>query len=484
MKRHILIGGLAACSLLACATNPVTGDRQLNFMSEAQEIQLGRESDPQLRAEMGVYPDQALQRYVESVGMRLAKSSERPDLPWQFAVVDVAAANAFAVPGGFIYITRGLLAHLDTEAELAGVLGHEIGHVTARHSAAAYTRSTMATVGMLLTSLFAPKAKPYMGAVEAGLSIALLKYDRTQELQADRLGAGYAAKVGWAPSGMSGVLETLGRISAASDSRGLPNWLSTHPQPADRLTKLAETVRALESARPSSEWEVNREAYWRHLDGLLYGDNPREGFLRGREFVHPDMRFTVTFPDGWRVQNGRQQVTSAPPGIDGVVILLQVVQNPQGASLERVAAAWMSQTGFQKVSGESVRLGGGVPAYHGVYSGQTENGAAVGVEAAHISHAGRVFLLAGVASQARFAQVQPHFARTIRSYSPANEAEMARVKPNRIAFATVASGDTWQSIAQRTGGLVPAGELAIVNGHAPDSRPPVGRRIKTVTQGS
>ena len=180
MKRFMPVIAVAALVVQACATNPVTGARELNFMSEAQEIQLGQQSDPEIRAEMGVYPNQALQQYVDSVGQRLAKVSERPALPWHFAVVDAAAANAFALPGGYIYITRGLLAHLDTEAEMAGVLGHEIGHVTARDSAAAYTRSTTATIGMVLTSIFVPKARPYMGAVEAGLSLALLKYDRNQ----------------------------------------------------------------------------------------------------------------------------------------------------------------------------------------------------------------------------------------------------------------------------------------------------------------
>jgi len=483
MKRFIPVLAAAALVVQACATNPVTGQRELNFMSESQEIQLGQQSDPEIRAEMGVYPDQALQQYVDSVGQRLAKVSERPALPWHFAVVDAAAANAFALPGGYIYITRGLLAHLDTEAEMAGVLGHEIGHVTARDSAAAYTRSTTATIGMVLTSIFVPKARPYMGAVEAGLSLALLKYDRNQELRADRLGTGYAAKTGWAPSGMAGVLATLGRISGESDSRGVPNWLSTHPQPADRITKLSETVRTLEAERPASEWAVNRDAYWQRVNGIMYGENPREGFMRGREFVHPDMRFTTTFPKGWRFQNGKRQVVSAPQNVDDVVIMLQLAQNPSGASLEEVAVSSMSKSGFTRVSGESVRLGGGLPAYHGVYSGQTQEGAVVGVEAAHISHGGHIFVLAGMASQARFRQAQPYFAQTIRSFSPANEAEMARIKPRRLAFTTTRNGDTWQGIAERTGGLIPAGELAIVNGFEPNSRPPAGRRIKIVTLG-
>ena len=483
MKPLIRFLILAAFAVSACATNPVTGQRQLNFMSESQEIKLGQESDPEIQAEMGVYPNPALQEYVSGVGMRLAKASERPDLPWHFAVVDVPAVNAFALPGGYVYITRGLLAHLDNEAEMAGVLGHEIGHVTARHSAQAYTRSMTAGIFLAAAAIFAPKTQPFLGAVQTGLSLAFLKYGRGQELQADSLGTGYVATVGWEPAGMSGVLETLGRISAASDSRGVPNWLSTHPQPADRVAKVADTVQTLEATRPASEWTVNRDPYWQHLNGLIYGDNPREGIVRGREFLHPDMRFKLRFPEGWKIQNGKQQVTSAPADTSGVMLVLQMVPNPSGTGLEDLAVASMSKSGFTRVDGESTRLNSGLEAYHGIYDGKTEDGGVVRVEAAHISHGGHVFLLAGMATQAAFQQAQPYFVDTIKSFAPAAESEMGRIQPNRIGFTTVRNGDTWQGIAERSGGLIPAKDLAVLNGSAPDNQPPVGKRIKIVTSG-
>ena len=261
MKYALSAAVLTALSLAACATNPVTGQREYNLMSEAQEAQLGQEMDPQVRAEMGLYPDSGLQEYVQGVGMRLAKASERPDLPWRFAVVDVPAVNAFALPGGYIYITRGLLAHLDNEAELAGVLGHEIGHVTARHAARAYTRQTSVGIGAAATSVFFPEAAPYAAAAQTGLGVLFLKYHRSQEVQSDSLGARYAAKEGWQPAGMEGVLETLGRISVSADRRGVPNWLATHPQPADRVAKVSADVEALAATRPAAQWTVNRDEY-------------------------------------------------------------------------------------------------------------------------------------------------------------------------------------------------------------------------------
>ena len=225
----------------ACAMNPVTGNREFALMSEAQEISIGREVDAQVRQEMGVYESPALQAYVEDLGHRLASVSHRPDLPWQFTVVDSPAVNAFALPGGYIYLTRGIMAYLGDEAELAGVLGHEIGHVTARHAVQAYSRATGAQLGLVLGQIFVPpmRANPYglpglTDAAGSGLGLLFLKFGRDDEMQADRLGAEYAADGGWHPEGVADMLSTLGRINEASDRRGVPNWLSTHPEPEAR----------------------------------------------------------------------------------------------------------------------------------------------------------------------------------------------------------------------------------------------------------
>src|SRR2546425_101413 len=182
-----------AFSLFAgCATNPVTGKRELSLMSEAQEIQIGQQQDADVRKEMGVYNDRALQEYVTTLGLKLAQVSERPNLPWHFTVLDVPAINAFALPGGYIYITRGILPFLDDEAQLAGVLGHEIGHVTARHSAQQYSRATGAQLGLILGSILVPQTRPFAQLGESGLGLLFLKYSRDDEEQADALGGKYA----------------------------------------------------------------------------------------------------------------------------------------------------------------------------------------------------------------------------------------------------------------------------------------------------
>ena len=199
---------------------------------------------------MGVYNDPELQKYVSDIGLRLAKLSERPNLPWQFTVVDQPAINAFALPGGFIYVTRGILPFLDDEAELAGVLGHEIGHVTARHSAQQYTRTIGGMLGSAALGVFVPAARPFGQLSEQALGLLFLKYGRDDELQADQLGARYERAAGWDPAGVPGMLSTLGRLDeAAGDRKGVPNFLSTHPEPLSRVKEIQPAVQQLKAGR-------------------------------------------------------------------------------------------------------------------------------------------------------------------------------------------------------------------------------------------
>jgi predicted Zn-dependent protease len=250
MLLRLCAAALAAATVSACATNPATGRREITLMSEAQEIALGKESDAQVRQEMGLYDDPDLQRYVSGIGLRLAKLSERPNLPWQFAVVDQAAVNAFALPGGFIYVTRGILPYLDSEAELAGVLGHEIGHVTARHAAQQYTRQIGGTAGLIALGVFVPAAQPFTQASQQAMGLLFLKYGRDDELQADSLGVRYAGLGNWDPEGVPAMLTTLGRLDeAAGDRKGVPNFLSTHPEPLARVKEIGPEVQKAKAGK-------------------------------------------------------------------------------------------------------------------------------------------------------------------------------------------------------------------------------------------
>lgn len=472
----------AALTLMACATNPATGERQFSLMSEAQEVQIGKEADVEIRREMGLYDNAELQRYVNGIGQRLAAASERPDLPWQFAVVDEPAVNAFAVPGGFIYLTRGILAFLHDEDQLAGVLGHEIGHVTARHSAQQYTKQTTAGVGLALLGIFVPEARPFQGLTETAAGLLLLKYGRDHERQADRLGVQYTAQTGYDPAGVAGMLTTLSRLDeAAGDRRGVPNWLSTHPAPADRVVEVQQFVREAKAGPVGTTGGAKRGDYLRHLDGIMFGDSPRQGIVRGSRFQHPDLRFALAFPEQWEVQNSPNQVVAKAPGRDHVMVL-QLVQQPQG-SIDQIAVNTMAKSGFRHINGQRAKLNG-LDAYVGVYQGAIEGMGNAGVFAAHIVHDRNVYLLAGLAPANQFEAAQQQFDASIRSFRGLSQAEAARIRPNRIDIYTVRSGDTWESIARRSGeAVIRPASLAIMNNYEPSQPPRAGDRIKIVVEG-
>ncbi len=466
--------------LVACATNPATGKREFSLMSEAQEIQIGQEMDVEVRRQMGVYEDAELQRYVQDVGLRLARASERPNLPWHFAVVDAPAVNAFALPGGYIYLTRGILPFLDNEAELAGVLGHEIGHVTARHSAQQYTQATSAGIGLTLLSIFVPEARPLQGLAETALGVLFLKHGRDDELQADKLGVGYAAESGWDPAGVAGMLNTLSRLDEASGSRkGVPNWLSTHPEPAARVQVIQPVITQV-TATVRGTPVVDEQEFLTKIDGIIYGDSPKEGIVRGNQFLHPELRLALTFPQGWDIQNTQTQVAAKAPEQEHYV-LLQFVPNAQG-SLEQVARSSMASAGFQQLNGQRGEING-LEAYIGTYQGAMQGLGNVVTLAAHIVNNNRVYLLAGLAPANSFERAQQDLTRTLRSFRSLSANEAAQIRPSRVDLLTVRGGDTWQGLAERTGNTVKPSTLAIMNNYDPNTPPRVGDRIKIVVEG-
>ena len=471
---------IALIAAFACATNPATGKRQFNLMSEAQEISAGQEADSQVKKEMGLYNDPNLQEYISSIGMKLAQASERPNLPWHYSVVDVPAINAFALPGGYVYITRGILPFLNDEAQLAGVLGHETGHVTARHAAQQYTRAVGGTVGLVALGIFVPGARPFGQLAEQGLGVLFLKYGRGDELQADQLGARYAARGNWDPAGVPDMLTTLGRLDEASGQRrGVPNWLETHPEPLARVKEIQPTVQQLSAGR--TDFVRNHDAMLRAVDGIIYGDNPDQGVVRGPSFIHPPLRFRIDFPNGWDIQNSPEQVMAKAPGAD-VYMLLEQVQMPRGNGVENIARAQMENAGFRVLSGSRDRVNG-LDAYIGLYQGSLEGLGNVRMRAAHIVHNGNIYLVAGFAAPDIFDPLDSSLLMSIRSFKPLTADEAAAVHPNRIDIYVVRPGDSWQSIAERSGGVIKPATLAVMNAAEPNSQPMAGSRIKIVVGG-
>ena len=253
---------MAGLVLSTCATNPVTGKKELSFVSESQEIQMGKENAAAVKQQMGVYPDSAVQKYVSSIGLELAHASERPNLPWEYTVIDDPVVNAFALPGGFIFITRGILTYMNSEAEMATVVGHETGHVTARHSVQQMTQEQLAQVGLLAGAIASKQVASHLGELTAGLGVLFLKYSRDHEAQADELGFKYALHDQYDVREMANMFRTLQRVGGGGK---IPEWQSTHPDPGNRIQAVQQR---LTKVTLPPNLKVNRDKYLSIIDGM------------------------------------------------------------------------------------------------------------------------------------------------------------------------------------------------------------------------
>ena len=471
----------------ACATNPVTGKKQMSLLSEAEELAIGQQQDVEIRREMGVYDDPELQRYVNDIGQQLARHSHRPDLQWTFTIVDSPAINAFALPGGYVYVTRGILAYLDDESELAGVLGHEIGHVTARHAAQAYTRQAQASLGLMVLGIFVPSTQPFTDLGATGLGVLFLRHGREAEIEADRLGVEYGAGAGYDPTGVPRFLATLARVSALSE-RGMPNWLSTHPDPGLRVTRAGPVAGKFVSPEAKT---VNHDPYLDRIDGLVFGDNPKDGIVRGSEFLHPLLRIGVKFPDGWELTNTPEAVMAQEPGTEHFMVLqeaqLPPVRQGSGGQAARpigeAAIEAMRKAGYASVDGTMQRINGN-DAYVGLYRGNAKDVGKVMMRAAHIAVGRQLYVVAGFAPEAEFSLVDRDIQPALQTFRQLSPQEASNIRPNRIDFYVVRQGDSWQSIAARQSkGFVNAATLAIMNDRDVSAQPQPGDRVKIVVEG-
>jgi predicted Zn-dependent protease len=463
MRRGIRGGVLAAlCAAGAtlpagCAVNPVTGQRQLSLVSESQEIQIGQQAAQEAAQSIGLVQDQALQDYVQRIGAALAARSERPGLPWTFRVVDDPTPNAFALPGGYIFVTRGLLGLVNSEAELASVLGHEIGHVTARHSVTQISRAQLAQLGLGLGAVFFPGAAQQLGGLASGgLQLLFLSYGRDAERQADDLGFRYARGEGYDVREMADVFQALQRVGEAEGQSPLPTWLATHPAPAERI----QAVQArLDTAALPAGLAGRRAEYLQRVDGLVYGENPRNGYFRDGLFLHPELRFRVAFPQGWATQNLPQSVSAQSPRQDAV---MQLTLSPD-ATPEDAARRFFAQ-GVQQ--GQTTReTVNGLPAVLGYFRAQTQQGVVEGL-ASWISYGGRVYQVVAYTPGGQLAAYDRVFRQSVGSFAALTDPQALAVQPSRLRVVRLDRRMTLAEFNQRFPSAVPVAELAIINGVA------------------
>ena len=474
----LLLGAVLVASPIAgCARNPVTGKNEISLVSEGQEIEMGRQAAQEVAQSIGFVDDPELQAYVAGIGKRMAAKSERPNLPWEFHVVNDAAVNAFALPGGFIYVTRGLLTYMNSEAELATVLGHEIGHVTARHSVQQISKAQLATLGLGVGSILSSDIAQFAGLASQGLGVLFLKYGRDAENQADQLGFKYALGSNYDVREMGNVFQTLNRASQAGGGGGrLPEWLSTHPNPENRVARTQQRLDTLQA--PLGSTVVGRDEYLLQVQGITFGEDPRQGFFEGSTFYHPDMRFQLEFPDGWKTQNTPSAVVAVSPKEDAMIQLGLAGNTPP----REAASKFLAQEGVR--AGEaSTRSINGNQAATSYFQAQTQQGVVEGI-VSFISYGGRTFALMGYTPQGNLGNYDGEFRGAINSFDRLQNSAALEVKPAKVELVKLSREMTLTQFNQEYPSTIPIEQLAIINElEGPESVIPRGRVVKRVVGG-
>ncbi len=444
-------------------------------MSEAQEISMGEQADPEITAFFGVYDDPELQEFINEKGLEMAKVSHRPNLAYEFKIVDSPVINAFAVPGGFVYFTRGIMAHFNNEAEFAGVLGHEIGHVTARHSVIQQRNSMLGQIGLIAGIILVPELSQFMEPLSQGMQLALLSFGRDAERQSDELGVEYSSRINYDAVEMAGFFETLERQQAKSGGSDIPEFLSTHPSPAERNITVAALAEEWKDKLDLTDPKVNRESYLKRIDGLILGEDPKQGFVENSTFYHPVLKFQFPIPQGWSFQNSPQQVQIAPPSGDGILTMTLA----QGNNLEEVRNKMLEQFSLTMVESKNETVNGLSSLI--TVADQVQEQGTIRVIIGLIKYGDLIYNLMGVAEISKFSTYQIGYVATIRNFRELTDPDKLNRKPDLVRIKTVASSMTLEAALRNFN--MPAErfeELAILNGMALTDQLSAGTMIKVV----
>jgi predicted Zn-dependent protease len=487
-----------ASSGTGCSTNPATGRSSFTgFMSSDEEKKVGRDEHPKILREFGgEYADPKIRQYVQQLGERLAKNSEMADLKFTFTVLNSDIINAFALPGGYVYVTRGLMALASSEAELAGVIGHEIGHVTARHTAERYSRSVVAEtglnilaigVGILTGSSAAAQAAGQVGGLGAGAYLA--GYSREQEFEADTLGVRYLDRTGFDDAAMASFLTKMQeetRLSAEIAGRGDADEFSimqSHPRTADRVR--AATEEARKQGATNTVAHVGRDEYLDRLEGMSWGGDRENGWVLNRQFIHPGLRFRFEVPQGFRLMNGERNVSARGPS-SARIVFDQAPRTREGRnSAEGLSPAdylqrvWGRNSSLSQV--ESITING-LQAATAATRLSTNSGSLDARLVTIRFDEQTMFRFLFASPPAQTVALNEPYRRTTYSFVRLTDREVQNARPPRIRVVRVASGDTAESLARR----MPFEEFGaqrfrVLNGIAAGQPPRVGERVKIVT---
>jgi predicted Zn-dependent protease len=480
----LLVAAIAASALglAACATSPATGKPVFTgLMTTASELQIGRAENPRVLAAFGgAYADPALERYVGEVGARVARQSEREDITYSFAVLNSPIVNALAIPGGHIYITRGMLALINNEAEMAGVLGHEVGHIAALHISQQVGREQ--ALGLGLSVLGAVVQEPLiLRGTGLAATLYLRSFSRQEEYEADMLGVRYTARAGYDPRAMVQFLRTMkdyedldakinGRLPG---SAGVFSFLATHPTTVDRFQRAMAQARAVAMAKP----EVGRDRYLKRIDGLLYGEGASEGFIRGHSFVHPILKIHFRFPDGFQPFNTPGRVFAVGPS--NSLIVFDGVRGPmKGTVASYLAQQWARGVTLHDVRSVNINGLDAVTARTAVTTNRGPMEMMLAVIRTDPSHAYR---FRAEIPPALMSTLAPAVEQTIMSFTRLTDREAAALKARRIRIVRVAAGETVEDLARKCDfENYPAEQFRVLNGLQPGEPLTAGQLVKIV----
>ncbi len=413
--------------------------------------------------------------------MRWERSSHRPQLEYHLKLLDSPVVNAFAVPGGYIYLTRGILAQFNNEAELMGVIGHEMGHVTARHSASQQTKQQLGQLLLIGGMIASEKFAQYGQQAMQGMQLLFLKFSRDDEREADRLGVEYMSKIGYDGNKMADFFDVLNKMSMGSEHGGVPTFMSTHPDPGDRNTAVRNLTKVWQDSLKKSEWTVNSDSYLKMIDGIIYGDDPRQGYTEGNIFYHPELKFMFRYPAEWQFQNSPLQVATAPKDGKAMVIFTLAQQKTP----EEAAQATVKEYGLTVVESRNVTINT-LPAVAVLAKQvkQDESGQQQQVNqllSYYINYGGRIYVFHGVSTEADFKTYQASIESTLNSFAVLNDPAKINVKPKKILIKTVEQGGTLSQVFASYG--VPQKEmqeLALLNNIDLTANVPAGKLLKII----
>ena len=462
-----------------CAINPVSGRPEVTLVSETKEREIGETEARRVAESMGLVDDPALIAYVRAVGERLARFSPRAGVPYRFAIVEMEEPNAFALPGGYVYVSRGLLVLTNSEDELAGVVAHEIGHVAARHAVRRVTRAAPLAVLTGLTAMVTGIVSPTLGSVVGGIggaagALILAPYSRDQEREADRVGQDIVAKAGWDPAGLSRMLRTLEREEAMhGGTRRAMGFFATHPPLPRRVAETEEHARELERgvAQPIAG---SRRDFLRKLEGLVVGPRAAEGVFDGETFLHPDLDFHVRFPAGWKTANEHTVVGAQAPDGRAVVVLETA---GEGSDPEAALRALEKESKVSLASSSERRTVNGLPAVHATARGRTRDGH-LALDLTWIAHADNIYRLTGATPPSGAEAMRSVFRATADSFGPLTAAERAAIRELRLDVVDARAGETLATLLARTDSAWSPEFAAVANGLEPAAMLRGGEPVK------